>query len=57
MRDFFRRVFRLDPKQRITLDEMMAHPLITTIKESDTSSDSIDDVEEIEWELKKVSFM
>lgn len=52
LRHFFCRVFVINPKERITLNEMFSHALFQ-INEAETTSDSTDDQleQDVEMEL------
>ena len=42
LKDFFSRTFTIDPKKRITLNEMFSHYFFQTV-DAESTSDSIDD--------------
>lgn len=56
--DFFKRIFTLEPSDRITLKEIMEHPLISNPEEVSSDSTSDDIMEgEAEWEKNRIKYI
>lgn len=58
LRDFFKQIFTINPKERISLAEMFVHSIFQN-SESETTSDSGDDQleQDVEWEMSKIKFI
>lgn len=51
--DFFKKLFCIDPKKRLNLDEMFSHPLFQVPETEETSDSTVDDQleQDVEWEV------
>lgn len=58
MEDFYKRIFVLEPKNRISLSEILEHPLINNPEDvsSDSTSDDLTE-SEAEWEKNRIKYI